>query len=422
MNEINNFSILFIAQLGGLDAECLKYRVLNVQEYLKKLKIKSCFLFSEVLNDQKTIDEIMDLPFQIVVFYRTSLNENITRIICSAKKNNKILVYDIDEICDPQVVKNIAFTKKWNNFVKERYLQYTRLRLKCLLQCNYLTTSSSFIADYVEKKFKIKSYVLLNGLNHEDYQVSLEALKQRSQKSNGLTLIYLSGTSNHQEDFQVIIEPLKKILKLYPKIKLKIIGLYEIPNDFLKKFKKQIIKINFKKWKKVLKIIRNDDINLYPLNRDIYNEAKSELKYFQTAMLKIPSVVTPTRNYQEAIKDGFNGYLANGNLEWFQKINQLIISSEKRKKIGESAFNLSKKKYYFIMPDHVRRVYLEILKKSHYKEKVSSYNFKIPLLVRLKQTSSFFLYSTKNYFKRNFLYYLPLRLQKKIFHYLEKNI
>jgi glycosyltransferase involved in cell wall biosynthesis len=81
------------------------------------------------------------------------------------------------------------------------------------------------------------------------------------------------------------------------------------------------------------------DINLAPLEVDsAFCNAKSELKYFEAALVKVPTVASPTEPYQLAIQQGVTGFLADTSAQWYEILNQLVHNSELRQKIGQAAY------------------------------------------------------------------------------------
>ena len=81
------------------------------------------------------------------------------------------------------------------------------------------------------------------------------------------------------------------------------------------------------------------DINIAPLQINVFNNSKSELKIFEAALLKIPSVVSGTEPYSKTIQNGHNGFVANETGEWVDCLSQLIDNSTFRKSMGVNAYN-----------------------------------------------------------------------------------
>ena len=68
------------------------------------------------------------------------------------------------------------------------------------------------------------------------------------------------------------------------------------------------------------------DINIIPLVINPFTEAKSDLKYYEAALVEVPSVASPTAVYQSAIEHGSNGFLARTSDDWYEALRNLIVN------------------------------------------------------------------------------------------------
>lgn len=96
------------------------------------------------------------------------------------------------------------------------------------------------------------------------------------------------------------------------------------------------------------------DIGLMPLPDDEWTKGKCGFKGLQYMALSIPTIMSPVGVNKTIINNGKNGYLANSNDEWIEKISALIDSETLRKEIGEKgcltvidkySVNANKEKY-----------------------------------------------------------------------------
>ena len=71
--------------------------------------------------------------------------------------------------------------------------------------------------------------------------------------------------------------------------KLFLIGEFEI-NEFLTEFSSQIINKTYIDWKELIEIISKFDINIIPLEYNIFNEVKSENRWVEAALVKVPTI------------------------------------------------------------------------------------------------------------------------------------
>jgi SAM-dependent methyltransferase len=68
-----------------------------------------------------------------------------------------------------------------------------------------------------------------------------------------------------------------------------------------------------------------------------FTECKSSLKYFEAAILGVPTVASDLEPYRESVAHGENGYLCRTEEEWFHCISGLIEDPSLREKMGSMA-------------------------------------------------------------------------------------
>jgi glycosyltransferase involved in cell wall biosynthesis len=91
-------------------------------------------------------------------------------------------------------------------------------------------------------------------------------------------------------------------------------------------------------WQDLPRLIRRVDINLAPLElNNPFTECKSSLKYFEAAILGVPTVASDLEPYRESIAQGENGYLCRTEEEWFRCISSLIEEPSLHEKMGSMA-------------------------------------------------------------------------------------
>lgn len=146
------------------------------------------------------------------------------------------------------------------------------------------------------------------------------------------TCIGWTGTSTTLKHFQLIIPVLKKIKEKYgERIYFKVI----VDNEF----EELSLGIKAIRWKKETEIedLSQIDIGIMPLPDNDWSRGKCGFKGLQYMALEIPTVMSPIGVNNEIIHEGINGFLANTEQEWIEKISRLIDSAELRKKIGSEA-------------------------------------------------------------------------------------
>ena len=95
-----------------------------------------------------------------------------------------------------------------------------------------------------------------------------------------------------------------------------------------------------------------------PLPDDKWAKGKCGFKGLQYMSLEIATIMSPVGVNSEIISDGINGFLADSDDEWFQKLCFLIDSETLRSEFGKKARETIVK-YYSV--ESQKNKYLEIL-------------------------------------------------------------
>jgi len=78
------------------------------------------------------------------------------------------------------------------------------------------------------------------------------------------------------------------------------------------------------------------ELNLVPLQENMFTNCKSELKYFEAAIVGTLTVASPVYTYACAVTDEKDGHLAR-SYEWAGKIRSVINSMESYPEMAERA-------------------------------------------------------------------------------------
>lgn len=123
---------------------------------------------------------------------------------------------------------------------------------------------------------------------------------KKNNKEN-IIIGYFSGNIIHNNDIEMIKPALQKILREFKNIQILLVGEIKFPS-FLKEFSSQIKYENLRDWKELPEIIANVDINIVPTQSNIYYEAKSENKWIEAALVKIPTIASNYGIFKNVIK------------------------------------------------------------------------------------------------------------------------
>lgn len=203
--------------------------------------------------------------------------------------------------------------------------------------CDYAITTTARLAN--ELKSYVKDvFINRNVASEQMIELSMDAMKMKLREfdDNRVILGYFSGSITHNEDFDLILPSISNIFSEHDNVFLKVVGFLDLPEQ-LEKYRNRIIFEKFTDWKKLPSLIASVDINLAPLVNSTFNEAKSENKWMEAALVGIPTVASNVGAFTEVVKDGVTGLLCDNATEWETKLSVLISNKEYRNEIGKTA-------------------------------------------------------------------------------------
>ena len=322
--------ILLIDGVENIIPQCTRYRVLNKAEQLRKhgFAVKVVNLSDFQLSLAQNANHI--------IIYRSPISPELLRLCHLAKEYGKPVFFDIDDLVfDTVYTDQLSYTQGLNSVEKGNYDAGVRNYGYMLENCDGAITSTNQLQ---EELYKYQSKVLLNrNLASDDLiAISSRYIKDYSQTSDIVKIGYFSGSISHNENFELIKPAIKQLLTKYSNVQLHIVGILDIPED-MKPFENQIVTHDYVDWDKLPALISEVDINLAPLVDSIFNRAKSEIKWIEAALVKVPTVASKIGAFSDAIVDGETGLLVTDD-QWFEKIEALVLYPELRQKIADAAY------------------------------------------------------------------------------------
>ncbi|HEY5176558.1 MAG TPA: class I SAM-dependent methyltransferase [Terriglobales bacterium] len=330
--------VVFVS--GNPQAVGHRYRVLNLAESLPLGLCEPVIIPIDDLPQRLT--ELDDN--QITWIWRVPWSETIAHLVESNRKRRVPVVFDIDDLL---FRPELATTEIIDGI---RYMGTTELGMRSLCErfrrtlseADHFTTTTAPLAREALALCK-PATIIPNGYEQERLDLSRAACRDRDARArDGLVRIgYCSGTPTHQRDLAVASRALAAVLTEFPHARLVLwrsgVNLDEFPE--LQAHMGQI------EWRE--RVGRDEtpreyarfDINLAPLEAgNPFCEAKSELKFFEAALVGVPTVASPTQPYAQAIRHGETGFLASDHRQWCICLRDLVQSGELRKRIGDRAY------------------------------------------------------------------------------------
>ncbi len=317
-----------------------RYRCVNVVEAAKESeKYDVNFVLK---NENEKIDfENIDL---LVIERQTAKDNLLLNLINKAKSNGVKVLFDLDDLVfDYNDFRLMVDTVREKNiFYWAGYFWGIRRIAK---KVDGFLTTNDFLGKKLKRSFGKDYKVIPNSLNNEQVKISEECIKSKKQHK-GFIIGYFSGSPTHAKDFKMVEPEIVKFLENHEDVKLRIVGYMDFSEQMQRLVKSKRIEIlDLVDFRKLQRLMSEVDVNIAPLVVNDFTNCKSELKFFEAAVVETTTIASPTYTFKKAISDGENGLLAQQG-EWYDKLEYLYKNPKENKKIAKEAKKYALKHYY----------------------------------------------------------------------------
>jgi len=153
--------------------------------------------------------------------------------------------------------------------------------------------------------------------------------------------ILFSGTPTHEKDLSLVEDAFIEIMNEFGD-RVNFIFWGNVTNNILQKIQPHAVKSftpdYFEYIKKLHEI--NPDIGVIPLDDNIFNKAKSHIKWLEYCVSGITCICSDVEAYTSHVEHGKTGFLVkNTPDQWYQTLKVLINEAEYRKQIADHAYH-----------------------------------------------------------------------------------
>lgn len=315
--------------------------------------------------DNRFITDDLDALIKVAdmtVWQIISSKRGVPFLMAAKDLHKKPIITEVDDWLFDVPSYNIASNPFKPNSDPE-WMAYKQIELS-----DAIIVSTQFLKDSILELFPGKTiYVIPNGIDFDIWDNLKDNKGTFYPKVEGRIRIGFTGCSNHNGDLELIKRPLKKILEEFPNVEFITYSNFEA----LKDLPRTIIT---NKWLPITHFpgeIRNwqMDIGIAPLRDNNFNRAKSNLRWIEYSALRVPTICSKVYPFENSVKHGVDGILcASSDLDWYEKLKDLIVNEEKRRSIGENAYNRVKQDFNM---DTIAGRYADVLKELKWKEAIS---------------------------------------------------
>ena len=284
----------------------------------------------------------------LVFIWRAEWNPAVEGVVTAARRAGAPILFDVDDLMfDPAFARVPVIDGIRSQGLTEDEVQGFYLRVQQTMQtAEFCSATTPFLTGHV-RRWRKPSFVLPNGFDETTWRAARLAVRaRRNQGSDGLLRLgYAGGSRTHQKDFAIVAGALTRILAERPECRLVLfrreslncLDLDEFPDLF--RLSGQV------EWRQLVPVhelpgeLARFDINLAPLEvGNPFCESKSELKFFEAALAGVPTICSPTRCYEAAVRNGQTGILAETEDEWYEAMARLLDDPALRERMARAAY------------------------------------------------------------------------------------
>lgn len=327
--------ILIIAELSL--RQCAKYRVWQKEEQLRSLGWTV-----DVVDWRDTEQALAALQVCTeVIFYRVPAFESVEILLHETRRLGLSPWWEVDDlIFSAELYQENGNLQTLDMAEQKQLLFGVRLFRKCLLSCDRAIASTRVLAQAMVDAGIASAVVIENALDQQTIEIA-QSLTERGVPVHDTTqeirIVYGSGTKTHDADFRMAANGILAAMQADPRLTLHIIGDLTLPESFLA-VKDRVQTLAGRDYAAYLALLAQADITIAPLEPTIFNDAKSNIKFLEAAILKIPSVCSPRDAFLQIMRDGENGLLAEQDEQWRDAILRLAADPALRTQLGQQAY------------------------------------------------------------------------------------
>ncbi len=315
----NNLKVSYIS-VDHLEYACPEIRVLGPLSKLKsKLEIHLPLVRE---GDTVTLKRDSLYSSNIILIQRTTF---FSQSLAQQKSPWRKIVYEIDDLLIdiPADNPNREIVNK-----KEQIIDSLR-------EADAVTVTTDMLKDnlsiYNKNIYVLPNYIDLDIWGRDRWEPNV--CKDR------LVVGYI-GTPTHKKDLEMIFPAIKKVIDTYgDKVVFKFWGCITPELHRLRgvEFVSSLVP-DYKSFAEYMKGL-DIDIALAPLVMNAFNECKSNIKFLEYSVCKIPGLYTRIAPYTDSINDGQTGMLCDDNSDsWYNAMEYLIENPDLREQIAENAY------------------------------------------------------------------------------------
>ena len=312
------------------DTSTFRYRVFNMVEALQadtRCRVGATWFSGDELDS--IIPFVSEL--NVIVVARFCYGAALQRIISRARRfgvkvifESDDLVFDIDYV---RIVLESLGQDAEESRVWESWFAYIGRLNASLKLCDGGITTNSYLSSRMAHAMNGKSVAVIPNFMNRQQQEFSEALLTAKRESGwrrrgNVTIGYFSGSPTHNRDFAVAAPAISRILQKHSDVQLRVVGFLDETGP-VGAFRDRVEILPLMNYVSLQRAIAEVEINIAPLQDNVFTNCKSELKFFEAAAVGTWTVASPTSTFRKSIADKVTGRLARAH-EWDVALEEAV--------------------------------------------------------------------------------------------------
>lgn len=274
-----------------------------------------------------------DIRPRFAIFHRAPYWSPFIEFVEKLRASGSIIVFDIDDLVfDETVIPFIDGYRHLPEDQKQAFLNGVQAYKTFIMNADMCTSTTGFLVDEM-RKLGVPTYRVPNAISTDNIRLFESINYQRKGRPSPFVVGYYSGTKTHQADFAVAAPALIAFMKENPDVVFRIVGEFDL-NDWPELESWQYIhragdiprvtRVGLMPHDVMIRDQFNCDVILAPLEiGNPFCEAKSELKFFEASLAKVPVIASATRTFAEACDHGRLAHLATTTDDWLNALRAI---------------------------------------------------------------------------------------------------
>lgn len=317
------------------DSSTFRYRCYNTFAATQKSqKWQAVYFFKKEVS---AIEDLLPKSSVLILGRQSGQEKLITKLVKMAHSHRLKVGLDIDDLVFDMKYLDMMLDTIGEKGNQSYWLAYFASIQAIAKQMDFFITTNDFLAEKLKASFNRPCAVIPNSLNDEQVNASLAYAAQKSKQPRQFTIGYFSGSPTHAKDFAVVEPELITFLNQHQEVTLNVVGYMRFSKEMRKLvLSDRVVFLPMVDFRKLQRLMSEVDVNIAPLVDNDFTNCKSELKFFEAAIVETTTIASPTFAFKHAIQEGKTGFLARPG-EWHDKLEYLYAHPKENRQIALAA-------------------------------------------------------------------------------------